>query len=86
MSAYSVLPPFGFTTRADSSEYFAGITRYELSECHSMLPMLNARWRESRSRRRPSFPRFETSFMPTVSRRSSGFVMLPPRAFSRGPS
>ena len=41
MSANSVLPPFGFTTRADSSENFAGIGRNELSECHRQLPRLN---------------------------------------------
>ena len=33
------------TMRADSSEYFAGIARNELSECHSGLPRLNRRWR-----------------------------------------
>src|SRR4030081_2480579 len=43
MSANSVLPPFGFTMRADSSENFAGIGRNELSECHRQLPRLN-RW------------------------------------------
>src|ERR1700754_3092755 len=43
MSANSVLPPFGLTTRADSSENFAGIGRNELSECHRQLPRLN-RW------------------------------------------
>src|SRR5262245_22092494 len=85
MSANSVLPPAGLTTRADSSEYFAGITRNELSECQSRLPRLNRCTRESRSRGRPSRPRLETSFMPTANRRSSGFVMLPPRASSRRP-
>ena len=64
MSANSVLPPFAFTTRADSSEYLAGIARNELSECHSMLPRLNSRWRLSRGSGLPSLPRLETSFMP----------------------
>src|SRR5919206_392137 len=85
MSAYSVLPPTGFTTRAERSEYFAGIARNELSECHSMLPRLKRRCRESRSSGAPSRPRFETSFIPTWSRRSSGAVMFPPRASSSGP-
>src|SRR5207249_170727 len=49
MSANSVLPPTGFTTRAESSEYFAGMGRNELSECQSMLPRLNRRTRDSRS-------------------------------------
>src|SRR5262249_14505774 len=50
MSANSVLPPAGFTTRADSSEYFAGVARNELSECQSMLPRLKSRTRDSRQR------------------------------------
>src|SRR6266853_1035901 len=74
MSAYSVLPPTGFTTRAESSEYLAGMGRNELSECQSMLPRLNARWRESRSIGRPSLPRLDTSFIPTCSRRSAGVL------------
>src|SRR3977135_4368416 len=41
MSANSVLPPVGLTTRADSSENFAGMGRNELSECHRQLPRLN---------------------------------------------
>ena len=51
MSANSVLPPFGFTTRADSSENFAGIGRNELSECHRQLPRLN-RWARLIARQR----------------------------------
>ena len=62
MSANSVLPPFGFTTRADSSENFAGIARNELSECHRRLPRLNRRRRSSRRSGLPSLPRLETSF------------------------
>ncbi len=85
MSANSVFPPVGFTMRAESSEYLAGIARNELSECQSMLPRLNKRTRESRSRGRPSRPRLETSFMPTGRRLSSGLVMLPPRASSKAP-
>ncbi len=72
MSANSVSPPLGFTTRAESSEYFAGIARNELSECQSMLPRLNMRWRLSRGSGLPSLPRFDTSFMPLESRLSSG--------------
>src|SRR5713101_3198063 len=85
MSANSVLPPVGFTTRAESRAYLAGIARNELSECQSMLPRLNRRWREARSRGRPSRPRLDRSFMPTWRRLSSGLVMLPPRASSRAP-
>src|SRR5262245_51124826 len=85
MSANSVLPPTGFTTLADRSEYFAGIGRNELSECQSMFPRLNSRTRDSRDSGWPSRPRFDTSFMPTWRRLSSGFVMLPPRASSRLP-
>ena len=66
MSANSVLPPIGFTTRAESREYLAGIARNELSECQSMLPRLNRRWREARSSGRPSRPRLDTSFMPDL--------------------
>ena len=85
MSANSVLPPEGCTTRADSSEYLAGIARNELSECHSRLPRLNRCTRESRSSGAPSLPRLDTSFMPSGSRLSSGLVTLPPRASSSGP-
>src|ERR1700745_4080818 len=54
MSANSVLPPLGFTTRADNSENFAGIGRNELSECHRQLPRLNRKARLSRGRGFPS--------------------------------
>ena len=50
-----------------------------------MLPRLKARSRESRGSGRPSLPRLDTSFIPTCSRLSSGFVMLPPRASSSLP-
>src|SRR5882757_5579706 len=85
MSANSVLPPFGFTMRADSSENFAGIGRNELSECHRQLPRLNrcARWPFGSGL--PSLPRLETSFRPVWSRESSGLTTLPPRGFSRSP-
>src|SRR5882724_4785134 len=85
MSANSVLPPVGLTTRADSSEYFAGTARNELSECQSMFPRLNRRARASRGSGWPSRPRLETSFMPIWRRLSSGLVMLPPRASSSAP-
>src|SRR6185369_12630517 len=85
MSANSVLPPFGFTTRADSSENFAGIGRNELSECHRQLPRLNRLTRLSRGSGLPSLPRLETSFRPVWSRESSGLTTLPPRGFSRSP-
>ena len=68
MSANSVLPPLGFTTRADNSENFAGIGRNELSECHRQLPRLNRWVRLSRGSGLPSLPRLETSFSPEVRR------------------
>src|SRR5438552_17789470 len=82
MSANSVLPPFGFTTRADSSENFAGIGRNELSECHRQLPRLNRCARSSFFIGLPSLPRFETSFSPVCSRESSGLPILLSRGFS----
>ena len=85
MCANSVLPPFLFTTRAERREYLAGMARNELSECQSMLPMLNRRWRLSRASGLPSLPRFDTSFMPVARRLSCGFVTLPPRASSMAP-
>ena len=48
MSANSVLPPFEGSARACSSEYLAGITLNELSECQSRLPMANCQRRSSR--------------------------------------
>jgi len=47
MSANSVCPPRSTTIRPDSSEYFAGTARYELSECPSRSPRLNIRRRLS---------------------------------------
>ena len=51
MSANSVLPPWLATVRAERIEYFAGMARNELSECHSRLPRLNMRRRSSRGER-----------------------------------
>jgi hypothetical protein len=61
MSANSVLPPLDGMARACSSEYFAGTTLNELSECQSRLPMANSRRRSSRANGRLSWSRFETS-------------------------
>ena len=49
MSAYSVLPPLEGMLRAESSEYFAGTTFNELSECHRRLPSPKSRGRSSRA-------------------------------------
>ena len=38
-----MLPPFDGTERACSSEYLAGTTLNELSECQSRLPIANSR-------------------------------------------
>src|SRR5258708_12981872 len=86
MSANSVLPPFGLTTRADSSEYFAGIGRNELSECHRQLPRLNRCTRLSRGSGLPSLPRLGTSLRPVVSPASPSLAPVPPRPPSRSPN
>src|SRR4029453_105634 len=49
MYANSVFPPFDGMARACRSEYFAGITLNELSECHRRLPMAKSRRRASRA-------------------------------------
>ncbi len=61
--------------RAESSENFAGIARYELSECQSSLPRLNMRRRSSRASTLLSLSRFEMSAMSKDSRRSLSFMM-----------
>src|SRR5207237_8547121 len=85
MSANSVLPPVGFTTRADSSENFAGIGRNELAECQSQLPRLNRAARLSRGNGLPSLPRLETSLRPELSRESSFLTTVQPRGVARSP-
>ena len=45
VAANSVLAPQDGITRPDSSEYFAGIGRNELSECHSRSASLKNRAR-----------------------------------------
>src|SRR5258708_7721921 len=61
MSANSVLPPFDGTERACSSEYLAGTTLNELSECQSRLPSEKSRVRLSRANTWLFTSRFETS-------------------------
>src|SRR5689334_17419548 len=61
MSANSVLPPFDGTERACSSEYLAGTTLNELSECQSQLPSEKSRVRLSRANTWLFTSRFDTS-------------------------
>ena len=82
MSANSVLPPHDGTTRADSREYLAGTSAYELSECHSRSPSLKNHWRSSAEMILPSLSRFERSPMPAPSRLSDALRMLPGRALT----
>ena len=82
MSANSVLPPFDGIERACSSEYFAGTTLNELSECQSRLPMANRRRRSSRANGLLSLSRLETSANVVGRRWSSGRRRLVPMASS----
>src|SRR5258705_13881766 len=68
MPAKSVLPPQDGRMRADSSEYFAGTGRNELSECHSRSANLKNHTRSSAAMMLPSLSRFEKSAMPGPSR------------------
>ena len=77
MSANSVLAPHDGSTRPDSSEYFAGTGRNELSECHSRSPSLKNHTRSSADMILPSLSRLEKSAMPGPSRCSSRFRMCP---------
>src|SRR6266404_4264000 len=61
MSANSVLPPFDGTDRACRSEYLAGTTLNELSECQSRLPSEKSRVRLSRAKTWLFTSRFDTS-------------------------
>src|SRR5512137_1289071 len=61
MSANSVLPPLDGMERACSSEYLAGTTLNELSECHSRLPSEKSRVRLSRANTWLFTSRFDTS-------------------------
>src|SRR5262244_1235826 len=70
MSAYSVLPPLDGMLRADRSEYFAGTTLNELSECQRRLPRPKSRGRSSRAKTLWSLSRLDTSAK-VVGRRAS---------------
>ena len=77
MSANSVSAPQLGMTRPESSEYFAGIGRNELSECHSRSPSLKNQMRSSAERMLPSLSRLEKSAMPGPSRCSWGRRICP---------
>src|SRR5215467_5546431 len=85
MYANSVLPPFDGIARACSSEYFAGITLNELSECQRRLPMANSRRRSSRANTWLFLSRFDTSANVGGSRYSSGARRLEFTVCSRLP-
>src|ERR1700693_599223 len=73
MSANSVSAPHDGMTRPESSEYFAGTGRNELSECHNRSPSLKNHTRSSADMILPSLSRLEKSAMPAPSRLSSPF-------------
>ena len=77
MSANSVLAPQDGMTRPESSEYFAGTGRNELSECHSRSPSMKNHTRSSAAMIRPSLSRFEKSAIPGPSRCSARRRMWP---------
>src|SRR5215510_8361857 len=83
--ANSVLPPREGTLRAWSSEYFAGITLNELSECQRRLPMANSRRRSSRVNTWLFLSRFDTSANVGGSRYSLGARRLEFAVCSRLP-
>ena len=60
-------------TRPDSSEYFAGTGRNELSECHSRSPSLKNQTRSWSDMIVPDLSRLEKSAIPGRSRESVGF-------------
>jgi hypothetical protein len=71
--------------RAESSEYFAGITLNELSECQRRLPMANSRRRSSRAYGWWFLSRFDTSAKVVGRRSSSGRRRPVPIACSMSP-
>ena len=85
MSANCVLPPFDGMLRACSSEYFAGVTLNELSECHRRLPMANSRRRSSRANGVLFLSRLETSAKVVGRRASLAARRLVPMACSMSP-
>src|SRR5215831_12678493 len=85
MSANSVLPPLDVTLRACSSEYLAGTTLNELSECHSRLPMEKRRRRSSRAKGLLSLSRLDTSAKVVGRRYSCGARNPVPIASSSSP-
>ena len=79
MSANSVLAPHDGSTRPDSSEYFAGTGRNELSECHSRSPSLKNHTRSWSDMILPSLSRLEKSAMPGPRRLSVRLRIWPRR-------
>src|SRR5918993_585073 len=85
MSANWVSPPFDGMLMACSSEYLAGTTLNEESECHSRLPMANSRRRSSRGYGVLFLSRLETSAKVVGRRVSLAARRLVPIACSISP-
>src|SRR3982751_631588 len=85
MSANWVSPPFDGMLTARSSEYLAGVTLNELSECHRRLPIANSRRRSSRGYGLLFLSRLETSAKVVGRRVSLAARRLVPIACSIGP-
>ena len=85
MSANCVLPPFDGMLTARSSEYLAGVTLNELSECQRRLPIANSRRRSSRGYGLLFLSRLETSAKVVGRRVSLAARRLVPIACSIGP-
>src|SRR5262245_31303927 len=77
--------PLEGTLRAWSSEYFAGVTLNELSECQRRLPIPNSRRRSSRANTWLCWSRFDTSANVVGRRYSVGARRLVPIACSIAP-
>src|SRR5215207_1404931 len=85
MSANWGFPPLDGMLMACSSEYFAGTTVNEESECHSRLPMANSRRRSSRGYGVLFLSRLETSAKVVGRRVSLAARRLVPIACSISP-
>src|SRR4029077_416649 len=85
MSANCVLPPLDGIEMACSSEYFAGTTLNEESECHSRLPIATSRRRSSRGYGVLFLSRLETSAKVVGRRVSLAARRLVPMAGSEFP-